>query len=102
MRIHDAIYQLYPNIVTIRGDMAVDKDDNEVSYNLQAVTELAKKDDCKQKAKELLAKTDWAVLPDVGLSNQQDFVFYRLNLRSLVINPVVDPVWETEPTPIWS
>jgi hypothetical protein len=53
-------------------------------------------------AKQLLAKTDWAVLPDVGLANQDAFVFYRLNLRNLVRNPVTDPVFESEPTPIWS
>jgi hypothetical protein len=57
---------------------------------------------CKEKAKALIAKTDWAVLPDVGLANQDAFVFYRLNLRNLIKNPVADPVFETEPTPIWS
>lgn len=58
--------------------------------------------DCKAKAKELLAKTDWAVLPDVGLTNQADFITYRSNLRTLVLNPVAEPVFGTEPTPIWS
>lgn len=56
----------------------------------------------KAKAKVLLAQTDWAVLPDVGLANQDAFIFYRLNLRNLVQNPVVDPVWETMPEPVWS
>lgn len=102
MRLHDAIYQLNPAIVTIRGDIACDVNEAEVSYDLQAAIEFAKKDDCKVKAKELLSQTDWAVLPDVGLTNQDAFVFYRLNLRNLVKNPVVDPVWETIPEPIWS
>lgn len=99
---HDALYKLYPQVVTVRGDEAFDADGNQVQYDLQAVTTQAEKDDCVAKAKSLLEKTDWAVLPDVGLANQDAFIFYRLNLRNLVRNPVTDPVWEAEPTPVWS
>jgi len=97
----DAIYKLYPNAVRTVGDVAYDADNNEVAYDLQAVTEQAQKDACKDKAKALLAASDWAVLPDVGLSNQDAFVFYRLNLRNLVKSPVADPTWESEPIPVW-
>lgn len=97
-----AIYKLYPNVVRTVGDTAYDVDGNEVAYDLQAVTEQAKKDNCKAKAKALLSQTDWAVLPDVGLANQDAFVFYRLNLRNLVINPVADAVFEAMPEPQWS
>ncbi len=55
----------------------------------------------KCKAKEFIAATDWAVLPDVGLKNSADFVTYRGILRGLIITPVADPVWPTEPTPVW-
>lgn len=58
-------------------------------------------DDCKVIAKEKIAATDWAVLPDVGLINQADFIAYRAALRALIINPVANPVWPTEPTPDW-
>ncbi len=58
-------------------------------------------DECKAKAKQLIATTDWAVLPDVGLKNSADFVTYRGILRGLIITPVADPVWPTEPAPIW-
>ena len=34
---HEAIYKLNPSIVTIRGDVAYDKDDIEVAYNKDAV-----------------------------------------------------------------
>ena len=34
---HEAIYKLYPSVVTIRGDMAYDKDDNIVQYDKAAV-----------------------------------------------------------------
>ena len=39
-----AIYKLYPQVVTIRGDVATDADGNEVSYDLQAVTAQAEAD----------------------------------------------------------
>lgn len=97
-----AIYQLYSSVVTIRGTEAFDTDGNQVQYNLQDVTEQAQKNDCKAIAKVKLTQTDWAVLPDVGLANQDAFVFYRLNLRNLVRNPVTNPVWEDEPQPVWS
>jgi hypothetical protein len=58
-------------------------------------------DACKQKAKELIAATDWAALPDVGLQNKSAFEAYRAALRALIITPVAEPVWPTEPTPIW-
>jgi hypothetical protein len=37
-----AILELYPNVVTIQGDVAYDADGNQVQYDLEAVTELAK------------------------------------------------------------
>ena len=35
---HQAIYNLYPNVVTIHGETAYDADGNEVSYDNDAVT----------------------------------------------------------------
>lgn len=34
---HDAIYKLNPTVVTIRGDIAYDAQDNEVTYDKSAV-----------------------------------------------------------------
>lgn len=59
-------------------------------------------DECKEKAKQKIATTDWAVLPDVGLQNKSAFEAYRAELRALIIIPVADPQWPTEPTPEWS
>jgi hypothetical protein len=42
--LNSAIFKLYPQIVTIYGDKAVDKDGNEVAYDLQAVTAQAQAD----------------------------------------------------------
>ena len=37
MNEHDAIMKLHSNVVTIRGDVAYDRDGNEVSYDADAV-----------------------------------------------------------------
>jgi hypothetical protein len=100
--IHQAIYALNPLIKVICGDTAYDANGNEVAYDLQAVTAQAQKDACKEKAKSLLAQTDWAVLPDVGLKNSADFVTYRGILRNLVIQPQETPDFPVEPKAVWS
>ena len=101
INIIDAIYKLYPNVVRTIDAEAFDADGNKVSYDLGAVTVQAKKDNCKAQAKQLLAATDWAALPDVGLSNAIDFKTYRATLRDLVLNPVENPTFPTVPTPVW-
>ena len=40
MRLHDAIYQLNPSAVNIRGDVAYDAAGNEVTYDLAAAEAL--------------------------------------------------------------
>jgi len=62
----------------------------------------AKKNVTKTEAKKRIATTDWSVLPDVGISNTAEFEAYRAALRELIKNPVADPVWPTEPEPVWS
>ena len=39
-----AIYKLYPQVVTINGNIAYDAEGNEVAYDLQAVTAQAQAD----------------------------------------------------------
>jgi hypothetical protein len=56
---------------------------------------------CSDKAKLLLSASDWSVLSDVNISNKADFEAYRAQLRALVFNPVVNPVFPTEPQPVW-
>lgn len=75
--------------------------DEQIQNEVDRLTQLAPFNDCKLKAKQLIAATDWAALPDVGLVNQSDFIAYRSALRALIINPVANPVWPTEPTPEW-
>ena len=44
MRITEAIFKLYPNVIRTVGDIAYDADGNEVAYDLQAVTAQAEAD----------------------------------------------------------
>jgi hypothetical protein len=74
---------------------------NQVQDEIARLTLLEPFNACKAKAKQLIAASDWSALPDVGLVNQADFLAYRAALRALIINPVADPVWPTEPTPEW-
>lgn len=60
------------------------------------------KQNCKDQAKQLIALSDWSVLPDVNIINKSEFEFYRTQLRNLIINPVEDPIFPIEPNPIWS
>lgn len=59
------------------------------------------KQNCKDEAKKRIAFSDWSVLPDVNLSNRSDFESYRSVLRNLILNPVENPIFPTEPEPIW-
>jgi hypothetical protein len=104
-----AIYQLYPQVVSTRGDEAFDVDGNQVQYDSVAVQEQADKITCKQQAVALLQATDWTTIPDVAnpsdsnpyLTNQREFMTWRSEIRQLAVNPVANPVWPTQPTPQW-
>jgi hypothetical protein len=53
MNKHQAIFKLYSNVVTIRGDIAYDKDEKEVNYDNAAVEALVASEAYKEKrAKE--------------------------------------------------
>jgi hypothetical protein len=107
--ITQAIYDLYPQVSYSIEDTYYDKDNNIVNYNLDLVTDYAKKQDCKKTASALLYETDWTTIPDVAspantpyLTNQQEFIAYRNVIRGYAVNPVADPVWPTAPTEQWS
>lgn len=104
-----AIYQLYPQVVSTVGDEAFDAEGNQVQYDLTAVTAQAQKNECKQQAVQILNETDWTSIPDVAnpsdsnpyLLNQSEFFAYRSQVRQLAINPVTNPAFPTQPTPQW-
>jgi hypothetical protein len=57
---------------------------------------------CKNIAKDLIAKTDWIFLPDVNLTNENEFLAYREQLRALIQTPIANPSWPVEPEAIWA
>ena len=59
------ILELYPNVVTVQGDIAYDKDGNEIAYDLEAVTAKAQADE--QAAKDTKASA-LAKLTALGLT----------------------------------
>lgn len=75
--------------------------EQEVINEIARLESLAPMEACKKEAKALIAKVDWAVLPDVGISNSAEFVAYRAVLRELIKNPVATPVFPAEPQPVW-
>lgn len=105
-----ALYILYPTVVTTIGDVAYDVDGNEVTYDSVAVQEEADKLSCKAQATTILQSTDWTSIADVGdptkanpyLVNQAEFIAYRSTVRGYAVNPVVNPVFPTAPTEQWS
>lgn len=94
----------FPNIIWVEWSAAAD------DFNKENITEwcydssktppfikkvsLAPADDINNSlemnvttAKLLLAKTDWAVLPDVNILNKQGFIDYRSTIRQCIIKP---------------
>ena len=60
MNKHEAIYKLYANVITIRGDVAYDKDEQEVTYDNNAVEALVASEAYKAKrAAKYPAITDY-------------------------------------------
>lgn len=48
MKLHEAIYQLNPSVVTIRGEVAYDANDNEIEYDKSAAEAYAAANQYKQ------------------------------------------------------
>ena len=67
MNKYQAIYKLYPNVVTIRGDVAYDKDEQEVAYNNEAVEALM----AAEAYKDLRAKE----YPSIA--DQLDYIYHN-------------------------
>ena len=68
LNISQAIYDLYPQVITILGDIAYDKDSNKVAYDLSAVTAQAQADE--QAAKDVKASA-LAKLAALGLTQDE-------------------------------
>jgi hypothetical protein len=70
-----AIYNLYPQVVTINGDIAYDANGNEVTYDLQAVNlkavELQAAETAKQQASIESKASALAKLAALGLTQDE-------------------------------
>ena len=120
---HEAIRQICPDAVNIitSGDntirtgtdsnrvpifsscpIAYDVNGTQLFYDIPQAIIISKLMACKQQAKILLAQTDWAALPDIGLANADAFRDYRALIRALMITPVEEPTWPEKPTAGWS
>jgi hypothetical protein len=73
--IHDAIYALNSSIVTIRGDVAYDADENIVEYDMaQAEAKLAEmqaEETAKQEAQVSAKQSAMAKLAKLGLTEDE-------------------------------
>lgn len=74
---------------------------SELDFQWNEVLEITKKQNCKNTAKQKIENCDWSVLPDVKIGNKSEFENYRAILRNYILNPVENPDWPNEPTPIW-
>jgi F0F1-type ATP synthase epsilon subunit len=70
--LHKAIYALNPSVVTIRGDVAYDKDEQEVAYDKAAaeakLAELQAAEQAAQQAAETAKASALAKLTALGLT----------------------------------
>lgn len=56
----------------------------------------------QEQAKQLLLASDWAVLPDVGLANQAEWVAYRAALRVIATTQTeLVTSFPTQPQAVW-
>ena len=62
--IHQSIYKLYPQVVTVRGDEAFDADGNLVAYDLDLVKAEQAEEAKRQEALAYLASTDFMMTAD--------------------------------------
>ena len=67
MNKHSAIYKLYPSVTIIRGDVAYDKDEKEVSYDNDAVEALVASEAYKD-----LRAAEYPPLPE-----QLDYIYHN-------------------------
>jgi hypothetical protein len=62
--IHQSIYKLYPQVVTVIGDEAFDADGNQVTYDLALVQAEQESEAKRKEALAYLASTDYMMTAD--------------------------------------
>jgi len=94
---HEAIYKLNSKIVTIKGDIAYDKDNNVVEYDKLAVTTEENMIVLRQERNRLIAETDWWASSDLTMTDAQKK--YRQDLRDITksATSLDDVTWPSKP-----
>lgn len=80
---HLAIYKLYPQVAVIRGDVAYDKDENIVEYDLTLVQAEEASEAKRQEAQSYLASTDYMMTADYDKDTTEVRVL-RANARAVI------------------
>jgi len=95
--IHEAIIKLNSKVVTIIGDVAYDKDNNVVEYDLSAITTESNLMALRQERNAKLAETDWWASSDLTMTSAQ--TTYRQTLRDITktATSLDDVAWPTKP-----
>ena len=95
--IHEAIIKLNSKVVTIIGDVAYDKDNNVVEYDLSAITTESNLIALRQERNAKLAETDWWASSDLTMTSAQ--TTYRQALRDITTSATSldDVSWPTKP-----
>ena len=90
----NSIFKLYPNIITVRGDIAYDKDENIVEYDLALVQAEENLEVKRQEAQAYLISTDYMMTADYDKDTTEVRVL-RANARAVIrINTLPKPTDE--------
>ena len=81
--IHNSIYKLYPQVTYIYGDVAYDKDENIVEYDLALVQAEEALEAKRQEAQVYLASTDYMMTADYDKDTTEVKVL-RANARAVI------------------
>jgi hypothetical protein len=80
---HLAILKLYPQVTTIRGDVAYDKDENIVEYDLALVQAEEALEVKRQEAQAYLTSTDYMMTADYD-KDTTDIKVLRAKARAVI------------------
>ena len=81
--IHTSIYKLYPQVTVISGDIAYDKDDVIVKYDLALVQAEEALESKRQEAQAYLASTDFKMTADYD-QDTTEVKLLRANAREVI------------------
>ena len=79
----NSIYNLYPQVTVIRGDIAYDKDENIVEYDLALVQAEEALEAKRQEAQAYLVSTDYMMTADYDKDTTEVKVL-RANARAVI------------------